>query len=116
VRFKITEAPAEAARGALGAFKANNRLWLGSDVPFDNCSTLQQRVLLEVAARSKLIEGEASGRLGVCTAQMTAVAYEDCGKPREAADEAPRGVPARNETGQKWLPHGQAVEELGSRD
>jgi uncharacterized protein len=74
VRFKITEAPGEAVRDALAAFKAKNRPDLGFQQQFDSCSALQQGLLLEVAAGSKLFSRETRERVGRGTAQMTAVA------------------------------------------
>jgi len=69
VRFMITDAPGLGVRAALEAFKAKNRPDLGFQQQFDDCSALQQALLLEVAAGHKLFSRDTRERIGQRIAQ-----------------------------------------------
>lgn len=73
VRFMITEASGQDVGAALEAFKVKNRPDLGFQQQFDDCSALQQALLLEVAAGHKLFSRETRERIGRHIAQTAAV-------------------------------------------
>jgi uncharacterized protein len=74
LRFMITETEGANVPAALALFKARNRPDLGFQQQYDGCTTVQQAVLLEVAAGSKLFSKDTRERIARRTAGPVAIA------------------------------------------
>jgi uncharacterized protein len=74
LRFMITDTPGAEVGAALEAFMARNQPNLGFQQQFDGCTTVQQAVLLEVAAGAKLFSKHTRERIARRTAGSFVIA------------------------------------------